>query len=59
MRNWLARKLFLWSCRLNEEWHRVTVTDVDGNFVAGFGAYQDVSFSWANGYDGDCTCERG
>ena len=43
-RRWLSRKFYLWSCRIFEDWHEITLTS-DGGERIEFCCYGDFTGS--------------
>jgi hypothetical protein len=55
-RRWLSRKLYLWSCRIFEDWHEVELT-ADGERIE-FCCYGDFTGSWPERWEFSCSCEK-
>lgn len=56
-RRWMSRKLYLWSCRIHEDWHEVELTTADGERIQ-FCCYGDFTGSWSERWVFSCSCER-
>jgi hypothetical protein len=55
-RRWLSRKLYLWSCRIYEDWHEVELTA--GGQCIRFCCYGDFTGSWPERWEFSCSCEQ-
>lgn len=55
IRRWLSRKFYLWSCRIWEDWHDVTLTSDTGERIT-FGCYGDLTGSWPDRWEFNCSC---
>jgi hypothetical protein len=58
IRRWVARRLYMWSCEIYEDWHEVELTNVDGVKIQ-FCCYGDLTGSWPGDWEFSCSCESG
>jgi hypothetical protein len=56
-RSWLSRKLYLWSCRIHEDWHEVELISSNGERIE-FCCYGDFVGSWPEGWEFTCSCAQ-
>jgi hypothetical protein len=54
-RRWLSRELYIWSTRVWEDWHEVTLTSDDGERIE-FCCYGDLTGHWPDRWEFTCSC---
>lgn len=57
-RRWLSRRLYLWSCRIHEDWHEVELTATDSGERIRFCCYGDFTGYWTGRWEFSCSCEQ-
>ena len=55
LRRWLSRNLYLYSCRIWEDWHEIELTGADGEVIR-FCCYGDFTGSWSDRWEWTCSC---
>lgn len=55
-RRWLSRQFYLWSCRIYEDWHEITLTSDTDEHIK-FCCYGDFTGSWPERWEFSCSCE--
>lgn len=55
-RRWLSRRLYLWACRLGDDWHDVELISPASERIT-FSCYGDFTGSWSERWEFSCSCE--